>query len=241
MSASASSKMFGLKLGAERRKIFILGALLVVAVALFFYNSGNDTGAPANPGTTPAASTTSSAPASTALHPRQRRRTQRSNEHNTLRMEEVTVEAARGDIDPTLRLDLLQRLKTVKFTAGNRNLFQAGAVITPQMAAAKPVKIMPGPLPRPGINPATGQPIGPAPPAPIPLKFYGFAAPATVNGARRGFFLDQDNILVADEGETVKGRYRIITLQPKAAEVEDLVTKSRQSLAIVPESAPSGF
>ena len=78
-------------------------------------------------------------------------------------MEEVTVEAARGDIDPTLRLDLLQRLKTVKFTAGNRNLFQAGAVITPQMAAAKPVKIMPGPLPRPGINPATGQPIGPLP------------------------------------------------------------------------------
>lgn len=212
---------------------------MLVAVAAYFYNSGGDVGSQSTPSGA-AASTAASPGASAAVHLRQRRRVQHSSDHNTLRMEEVTVEAARGDIDPTLRLDLLQRLKTVKFTAGNRNLFAAGAVITPQMAAAKPVRIMPGPLPRPGINPVTGQPIAHAPP-PIPLKFYGFAAPASANGLRRGFFLDQDNVVVADEGETVKGRYRIVTLQPKSAEVEDLVTKNRQSLAIVPETAPSGF
>ena len=150
-----------MKLGAERKKLIILGALVVVAVAAYFYNSGGEVGSQSTPGSVPVAATANPG-TSSPVHPRQRHRVQHTSEHNTLRMEEMTVEAARGDIDPTLRLDLLQRLKTVKFAAGNRNLFAAGAVITPQMAAAKPVKIMPGPLPRPGVNPITGQPIGAA-------------------------------------------------------------------------------
>lgn len=241
MSAPATARTFGMKLGAEPRKLAILVALVAAAVAMYFYNStGDSPRSSPSVSTTPsvATGTTSAASPATRTHPR--RRLQHTNDHNTLRMEEVTVEAARGDIDPTLRLDLLQRLKTVKLNAGSRNLFEQGAVITPQMAAAKPVKIIPGPLPKPGMN-AAGQPIGPAQPPPIPLKFYGFAAPINATGSRRGFFLDQDNVVVADEGETVKGRYRIISLQPKTAEVEDLVTKNQQSLPIVPETAPNAF
>jgi hypothetical protein len=232
MSASASTKVFGMKVGADRRKLILLGLLVVVAAVLLLYN-GSDTPGPQSSTTTARPATAQPAAPSATSPRRTRRRTQRANEHNTLRMEEVTVEAARGDIDPTLRLDLLQRLKTVKFTAARRNLFEPGAVITPQMPAAKPVKIMPGPLPHPGgPNPAAVQ-AGPAPPPPIPLKFYGFAAAA--NGSRRGFFLDQDNIVVADQGDIVKGRYRILSLEPKSAEVEDMVTHSRQNLSIVPE------
>jgi len=239
MSASASTKVFGMKVGADRRKLILLGGLVVMAAVLFFYNSGSDAPGPQSSATTARPASSQPATPSATNARRTRRRAQRSNEHNTLRMEEVTVEAARGDIDPTLRLDLLQRLKTVKFTAARRNLFEPGAVITPQMPAAKPVKIIPGPLPRPGgPNPAVVQ-AGPAPPPPIPLKFYGFAA--STNGSRRGFFLDQDNILVADQGDIVKGRYRIVSLEPKSAEVEDMVTHSRQSLMIVPEMRPSGF
>jgi hypothetical protein len=238
MSASASTKVFGIKVGADRRKLILLGGLIVVAAVLFFYNSGSDVPGPQS--ATPARTASSQpAPPSGTSARRTRRRAQRANEHNTLRMEEVTMEAARGDIDPTLRLDLLQRLKTVKFTGNRRNLFEPGAVITPQMPAAKPVKIMPGPLPHPGtVTPVPVQ-AGPAPPPPIPLKFYGFAASA--NGSRRGFFLDQDNIVVADQGDIVKGRYRILSLEPKSAEVEDMVTHSRQNLSIVPEIRPSGF
>lgn len=238
MSASASTKVFGMKLGADRRKLIILGGLVVVAAVLFFYNSGSDVPGPQSSATSARPSSQPATPSGTSAR-RARRRTQRSNEHNTLRMEEVAMEAARGDIDPTLRLDLLQRLKTVKFTGSRRNLFEPGAMITPQMPAAKPVKIMPGPLPHPGaVNPVPVQ-AGPAPPPPIPLKFYGFAAGA--NGSRRGFFLDQDNIVVADQGDIVKGRYHILALEPKSAEVEDMVTHSRQNLSIVPEMRPSGF
>jgi hypothetical protein len=151
-------------------------------------------------------------------------------------MEEVTVEASRGDIDPTLRLDLLQRLKNVKFAGLERNLFEAGAANTAQMAVVKPVKIMPGPLHETSPLSPAGQAITPAGPPPIPLKFYGFAAPSVAGGVRRGFFLNQDNVIIADQGETVMGRYRIVDLQTKSAEVEDVMTKSLQSLAIIPES-----
>jgi hypothetical protein len=225
-----------MKLGAEPRKLAILGGLIALAVGAYFYNSSGDTGGSASTGSI-------AHPASTAMpdSPVARkhvRRRVRSSDRNTLRMQEVTVEAQRGDIDPTLRLDLLQRLKGVKFTGANRSLFEPGAaVITPQMAAAKMVKIMPGPLPQ-GADSHAG---GPAQPPPIPLKFYGFAAPVSSSGARRGFFLDEENVVVANEGETVKGRYRIISLQPKSAEVEDVLTKKRQSLSIVPEMASNGF
>jgi hypothetical protein len=227
-----------MKLGAEPRKLAILGGLVAVVVGVVFYNSSGDTGGSVSTGSTvhPASTT----PVDSPTPKRHVRRRTRSTDRNTLRMQEVTVEAQRGDIDPTLRLDLLQRLKSVKPAGGTRSLFEPGAaVITPQMAAAKPVNIMPGPLPNHLGSPAGGPVAGG--PVPIPLKFYGFAAPANASGARRGFFLDEDNVLVADEGATVKGRYRIVSLQAKSAEVEDLVTKSRQSLSIVPETAPNGF
>lgn len=227
-----------MKFGAEPRKLAILGGLVALAVGVYFYNSSGDTAGSVSTGTAvhPASTTPLESP---APRPHVRRRI-RSSDRNTLRMQEVTAEAQRGDIDPTLRLDLLQRLKGVKYTGGNRSLFDPGpAVITPQMAAAKPVKIMPGPLPR---NPAGGpMGAGHAGSVPIPLKFYGFAAPVNTSGARRGFFLDEDNVVVADEGETVKGRYRIVSLQPKSAEVEDLLTKNRQNLPLVPEAQSNGF
>jgi hypothetical protein len=244
-AAASSSSRSGIKLGAEPRKLLILGGLLVVAVGVFLYNSGSDGGG-SEAGGGSAAVRPNGAPAvavNGGTRPRIRRRaTQRNSERNTLRMQEVTVEAQRGNIDPTLRLDLLQRLKTVKFTGGNRSLFEAGpAAIAAAHAAPANVKVMPGPLPQ---NP--GQPGGPAgsaqpQTAPIPLKFYGFSAPVNSPGPRRGFFLDGEDVVVANEGDTVKGRYHIVSLQPKTAEVEDTTTKNRQTLPIIPEMQSNGF
>jgi hypothetical protein len=238
MSAVTTSGSRGIKLGAEPRKLAILGALLAVVVVVYLYNS-NDTGStPSNAARTTRA--TNAPPASSVLpHPREHHRTaQRARDRKTLRMEEVTVEAQQGSIDPTLRLDLLQRLKTVKFAGATRSLFEPGpAELPPQLA--KKVTVMPGP--RPGQAAAVQKPAGPAQPPPITLKFYGFAAPATSNGARRGFFLDEDDVVIANEGDTIKGRYHIVSLQPKAAEVEDLTTKNRQSLPIAPEGSGSAM
>ena len=232
MSAAATSGSRGLKLGAEPRKLALLGGLIVVVILVWLYNRNGTSSGPSN-----TAARTANAPAasSAAPHPREHRRTaQRARDRKTLRMQEVTVEAQQGSIDPTLRLDLLQRLKGIKFAGAGRSLFEAGpAELPPQLA--KKVIVMPDARPGQVAAAAPGPAAKPQPP-PITLKFYGFAAPATSTGVRRGFFLDEDEVLIANEGDTIKGRYHVVSLQPKSAEVEDLTTKNRQSLPITPES-----
>jgi hypothetical protein len=243
MSALAAAKAKGIKLGAEPRKLAILGVLVALAIVVVIYNSGSDTPGPSATTTTAVKPSATAIPptASTAARLRARRRLAQQRDRNgALRMQEVTLEAQQGQIDPTLRLDMLDRLKNVNFSGGTRSLFEAGpAVATAAQLAAKSVKIMPGQLPPNAVHPVNAQ-INPQF-APIPLKFYGFSAPVSASGPRRGFFLDEDNILIADEGETVKGHYRIVSLQPKSAEVEDTVTKNKQTLPIVPEGQQNAF
>ena len=241
MSAAASIKNSKLKLGAEPRKVAILAGLLVVAAAIFIYNlSSGPSSSGVPPGLTSRAAAAPTAVAPPVTAPR-RKLNQRSSERNTIRMRAVTAEAQRGDIDPTLRLDLLLRLRNVQASAGSRNLFDIGpATPEPGSAAAAP-KIIPGPLPQSqpdAAQPETGVQNGAAQ---IPLKFYGFAAPVSVTGPRRGFFLDGDNILIAAEGDTMKSRYRVVSLSAQSAEVEDVQTKTHQSLPLTPEVQNANF
>lgn len=236
MSASASSR--GMKLGAEPRKLAILGGLLAVVVFVFIYNS-SDTGSPSNSTRTTRTATPPAAVSTLPPAREHRRGPQRTRDNKTLRMQEVTTEAQQGSIDPTLRLDLLARLKNVKFSGAARSLFEAGPAELPEQLAKK-VTVMPGPQPQQAAAGTAQGPVGPPQPPPITLKFYGFAAPATSTAPRKGFFLDGDDVVIANEGETVKGRYHIVSLQPKAAEVEDLTTKSKQSLPITSEGSAGG-
>jgi hypothetical protein len=147
------------------------------------------------------------------------------------------IDPSRGDIDPTLRLELLERLKTVKMAAGGRSLFEVGtAPLPPGRSGGERVTIVPKPLPPADPKPST--PPGPvtATPPPIPLKFYGFIRPANNKDVRRGFFLDGEVILVASEGETIKQRYKVVKYSETSAMMEDTTTKSQQSLPIVPEA-----
>ena len=105
------------------------------------------------------------------------------------------VDATRGDLDPTLRLDLWDRLKAAGPEAGGRNLFELGR--SPQTAAnAAPIK---GPIINPGpIAPPTNVPVvNAAPTLNIPLKYYGFMRPVEQGETNRGMFLDGDNVLIA--------------------------------------------
>jgi hypothetical protein len=242
MSVAATPKPSGLKVGAEPRKVIILGALVLVAVVLYLYNSGGDTGGPGSGTTGVRSVATTTSPDIPAQARRARRRLARTGEKNALRMQVVTLEAQRGNIDPTLRLDLLKRLKSVTLSGSGRNLFSAAAAMS-EMLTAKPTRIMPGKLP----GPVTPQPMGPVapsgppPPAPIPLKFYGFAAPYDAGGARRGFFMDGDNVVVASPGDVIKGRYRIVTLEPQSAVVQDTLANNQQTLVITPEDQQSAM
>lgn len=237
MSAVTSTRSSGSKLGAEPKKVALLAGLIALAIALFVYNSWSSESGPSSStqAAKPAAAveTATESPAPTRIT-----RTLGSGDRNTIRMHPMTAEAARGEVDPTLHLDWLDRLRSVKLGSGNRSLFELGQA---PVASAKPqpaVKIVPQPIQNasaPGMS-ANAQPAV----APIPLKFYGYVNPGQGETAKRGFFLDGDDIIVAGEGETMKQRYRIVQLSTSGAVIEDTLSKNQQTVPLTPELATPG-
>ena len=89
------------------------------------------------------------------------------------------------------------------------------------------------------VEPPPKPPVTPPPPPPpaITLKFYGYSTPK-VDGTKRAFFLDGDDIFVAAEGELVKKRYRVVQIGVNSVTMEDTEFKNnRQTIVIQPEAA----
>lgn len=155
-----------------------------------------------------------------------------ANDRGTLRLR--PVDATQGNVDPTLRLDLLTRLQSEDEAPAGRSLFEAGP--TPAQIAAAQAQIK-GPTitPRPIAPPAPVVPTGPAP-LNIPLKFYGFVKPTDAREGSRGFFMDGDNVLVATEGQVLMHQFRVMELNAKSARLEDIQSKRDETLQVVPEA-----
>ena len=235
--ATSGTRIFGFAVTDSTKKAIVAVAFLI-PVGVYLYTSHNDEAAstPAPGSVQPAiVQTPQLAPA--RITKRVARQKSSNNDRGTLRLR--AIDARSGDIDPTLRLDLLARLQSVPLTGGGRSLFEVGAA--PAAAALKPVKtatIIPLSKPSPVAPPGTNTP---PPAAPIPLKFYGFVhAKGTPAEKGRGFFLDGDNIIVGSEGDLLKQRYRVVQLTATSAMMEDTVTKSRQPLPLVPEAQNNG-
>lgn len=113
--------------------------------------------------------------------------------------------------DPSLRLDLLERVSKVQYTGTQRNIFQYRAA-TPTTPGTK-VEVTP-----------------PPPPPPIPLRFFGFA---TAPGAAKKIFLaNSEETFVVAEGDIVLKRYRVLRVGVNAVEIEDLEAKRTQTLPL---------
>jgi hypothetical protein len=236
MSAATQTKIFGIRLGIDP-KILVSG-LVALAAILFWYNSRSDEGAsaPASTGTRPAEVTPAvqtPAPAAKSRTPVVRRGNNLSNDRGRLRLL-PTIDATRGDIDPTLRLDLLSRLGAVKFEPARRSVFELGAAAGPEASSLASLKDRPIIPPKP-LSPPQYPPLSTAPPpANIPLKYYGFVKPMEPGQTNRGFFMDGDNVLVANEGQVLKQRYLVVELSPTTAKMEDIQVKQGQTLPLVP-------
>lgn len=227
------------KLGAEPKKLAVLGALVLVAVYFLWSNLGPGSGdtAPARPAARRAAPMTSEPAAGDAASPAVSTRRE-SGARDSLaefrptlkRKKEDQIDPAR--IDPTLKLALLVKLQQVPLEGGQRSLFDFAA--EPVKEAAKVILADKGHIGMPqGADAAKpAPPAGPPPPPPIPLKFYGFVS-ATSN--KRAFFLDGDEILVAGEGETLKKRYKVVRIGIGSAVVKDEQSNSEQTLPLVEE------
>ena len=233
--------------GAKPKQLITLGVLL--AIAAYFYFSGDSTPSGATTTSRPAASGTLGPATSPRVPTRQVSRSQRGQMKSFRNAGEFKPSLKipqdqpidRNSIDPTLRLDLLAKLQTVKIEGGNRSIFDFGAAPPPvQLAVKEPKKIVVAKLwftgpkePPPPPPPAPPKPE--PPPPPIPLKFYGFVN-QTKAGVKSAFFLDGEDIILASEGQLVKNRYKIVRIGVNSAVVEDTQFKNhQQTLPLVEE------
>jgi hypothetical protein len=217
-------------------------ALVIVAIVIYYFTSGTDSPGTSSGSTSASASVPLAArPANPSLARRgsgERRANAARNDQGNLKF--VAVDGSRGDVDPTLRLGLLERVRAVPPDSGLRNLFDAAA--GPEIAAnlppipKHPPQLPPGPLP--GAVPTTAAP--PLPVFNIPLKYYGFVKPKgrALDGSR-GFFMDGDNILVGSEGDVLEKRFLIVALTPNSARLEDTQAKQGQDLQVTPAAMPT--
>ena len=126
------------------------------------------------------------------------------------------------DVDPTLRLDLLEASRAVQYQGSARNIFE---VYTPPPAPAPP--------PPPPTNVTAVQ--APTPPRPpvSPLKFYGTAQQS--GSPKRAFLTDGEEIMIAKEGEVVAKFYRINRIGVSSLEIEDTRSREKQQLPLLEE------
>jgi hypothetical protein len=237
------------KLGAEPRKMAILGGLALLLLYLVWSNlfsGGGSSQPPASPparGLTPYANVAPEPPSPVAAVQPARRQGANSGATRATSLEDFKPSMKRArltasdptQVDPTLRLDLLAKLQGAKFEGNMRSLFEFSQAPPPPIK--EPAKIIPGHLASGFIGPMPVQPpkpVAPPPPPPIPLKFYGFVNPARPD-VKSAFFLDGEEILVASEGQTIRNRYRIVRIGVNSAVVEDTQYKNQQTLPLVAE------
>ena len=248
-----------MKLGAEPKKIAILGGLLLVAavVAYFNYFSGDsDSKAPSKPAFEPyqVATVKPAAPAAAppvrtpeAVISRDDRRRAKANvlasefsfRQGTEPGEEKPDPSA---IDPTLRLDLLSKLQQVEAPAALRNIFQYGSA-PPPPAAVVPLPAHPPTIALGARGPqAAPQAPGPPPPPPVPQapqitwKYYGYKV-SKADGRKQAFLLDGEEIIIAGENDAMKaGRYKVVRIGVNSITIEDTQFKSEQTLQLQPDA-----
>jgi hypothetical protein len=190
------------KIGAENKKqVIIMAILLAVAAAVVIYDfSGSGTSSAAPP------VRSSSGGVTTSGRP-------------------GTQPAAQNDLDPRLRLDVLEASRKVKYEAGGRNIFR---MEEPKIEPPKyPVR---QPTPTPGPPTPTPTP----PPPPIPLKFYGFA---NKPGEAKKIFLaegDPQNsvVFIAKQGDIVDRRYRVVQISANSVQIEDVLYNNKQTIPL---------
>ena len=129
--------------------------------------------------------------------------------------------------NPALRLDILKRFLALEYKGVHRSIF----------SATLPPPPAPPPTPQPVVAP--GPPPGP-PPLTVDAKYFGYVSDFSGNH-RRAFFATPNNedVIIAGEGDTFMGRFRIVRLTNTTADVEE-VSSGRRATLTLEEPSPTG-
>jgi hypothetical protein len=216
-----------------------LGGLLVVALIAYLVNRSPSTPAPAAPQRiTPVDPTVPRMPA-VAKRTQSRAAAKRGENFQPSLKPPEGMDV--GKIDPTIKFDLLAKVRNVSMETGSRgSVFAFGKEPPPPPPPPGPkTTITPGSLaganPPPPPDAKPGEPPKPTAP-PIPLKFYGYSNTPR-GGPKRAFFLDGEDINVVTENDVIKNRYKIVKIGVNSVVVEDMNFKTQQTLPLVEELA----
>ena len=136
------------------------------------------------------------------------------------------VATTSASLDPTLHMDAMLVSEAVEYSGSGRNIFSAAS--TPPIVIPNPitpVRVAAAPQPCPPNCPP------PPPPPPIDLKYFGVETAA--NGTRQACLLHEDNVYLASAGDVVLRRYRVISVDPKSIQVEDMQNNNKQTLPLL--------
>ncbi|NYF88955.1 hypothetical protein RBB79_05380 [Tunturiibacter empetritectus] len=201
----------------QQKKGGIIGAFVLVAAGILYYELRDDSPAPIAPPVVVTAPARSAPAAGAAV---------------ALPSGNIAGAAAKklgttsAQLDPTLRMDAMLVTESLVYSGSGRNIFSANSApveIPKPIASVRAVK-----APPPGPPP---PPPGPPPPPPIDLKFFGTATAA--NGTRRAFLLHGEDVFLASDGDIVQRRYKVVTISANSVVVEDMANNNTQTLPLL--------
>ena len=233
------SKWMPTGLGAEPKKLMFLIALLVLAPVAYWYGNSSDTPTSSAPvARTPRASVpVVEQPRAASSKPANRTKSRPVTEdfRPTLNLPD---DFDLSKVDPTLRTDLLAKVREVGEAGGSRSLFE---FYTPPPAPPKVDAINPTAAVKPQVlekPPTPSVVVRPPPPPPIPLKYFGYEGAPRPGRKLRALFVDGEENFVVAENDMIRNRYRVVRIGTTSAEVEDTVAKNTQTIRIVDRSDP---
>jgi hypothetical protein len=132
-----------------------------------------------------------------------------------------------GVDNPALRLDILKRFLALEYKGVHRSIFSETPPPPPAPPPSKQQVVIPGPPPGP-------------PPLTVDAKYFGYVS--DFGGShRRAFFSTPNNedVIIAGEGDTFMGRFRVVRLTNTTADVEE-VSSGRRATLTLEEPSPTG-
>lgn len=124
--------------------------------------------------------------------------------------------------DPSLRLDLLDRIQKEEYKGQHRDIFSAEPLPPPPSALTHQA--------------AARGPVVPPPPPPVsvPATFYGIVTDLHTGLKRACFSANSDDVYIVPEGGTLLNQFRIVTIGNNSVEVEEISSGRRTTLMLAP-------
>ena len=197
-----------------QKKAGAIAGFVLVAAGILYYELRDDSPAPIAPVvvTAPAAAAPSAA----------RRAAGSSGGGGAARK----VGTTSAQLDPTLRMEPMLVTESLVYSGSGRNIFSANSA---PLELPKPIASVR--TKGPALQAGPAQSMGPPPPPPIDLKFFG--TETTAQGLRTAFLLHGDEVFLALNGDVVQRRYKIVSVLANSIVVEDLANNNTQTLPLL--------